>query len=129
MELSNSIIFNEAFFSSFNRIIKKEFSSIVSLKMVKFSKELYAHTKDVFSVRDSLLNRYKDPTKSGNVFKSKEDEHAFFKQMDELLANNFEVSLKEKFIVPQNIDVSPEDILNCESIIDIDKSLANMELK
>lgn len=123
MELSNSIIFNEVFKEALSRLIKKELDSVTSLKLVKLVKDIQSQTKDVFEVRDSFLTRYAD----GTVFKSEENKLEFFKEMDNLLSINFETSLKEKIVIPKGINISADDVLILESIIDVDKSLENME--
>lgn len=123
VELSNAIVFNDGFNRSFSRLIKKEFDTPITLQLVKLSKLMIGHSRDVMAVRDSLLDRYGKKNGKPGEFKSEEDKAKFFEGMDNLLIETFDTNLKEKLVLPKNIKISAEDVMALEDIIDVEKSM------
>jgi hypothetical protein len=128
MKLSNRVIFDDNFKGSFNNILKLELPASTALKLIKASKKINEHTLDVFKVRDTLLERCCEKNENGQIsngeqgpiFKSTEDRDMFIEQINSLLEETFEIDLVEKIKMPDDLIVIAEDLINLQSIIDID---------
>ena len=127
MNLKNDIVFNTEFAKAFNKLMKLAFSATISLQLIATLKTLNEQQKNVFAVRDSLLDRLAKKDDAGKFkfvenmadFIDEASASEFFKEMDELLKLEFEIPLKEKLKLDEKIQISAEDILVLKPVLDI----------
>jgi hypothetical protein len=127
MNVRNEIVFNDAFAKTFMKMLKMAFPATVAIQIVETFSRLNEQQKNVFAVRDSLLERLADKDSSGKVkvansnivFKNKADEEEFISEMDKLLNSEFEIPLKEKIKLDDKIQISGEEILILKPVLDV----------
>ena len=118
MKLKNEIVFNAEFAKCFNRLLKAAFPATITLQLLETLKALDEQQKNVFSVRDSLLDRLATK-ETGIKFNSPEAEKEFYDEMDKLLKLEFEIPLKEKLKLDDRIQISGEDVLILQPVLNI----------
>lgn len=127
MKLKNEVVFNESFAKAFSGLLKLAFPATISLQMVETFRTLNEQQKNVFSVRDALLDRLAERDLSGQLirlndgvkFKDTNSEQEFFSEMEKLLQLEFEIPLKTKIKLDDRIQISGEDILILQPVLDI----------
>lgn len=119
MKLKNSIVLNVGFAKAFNSLLKLAFPAIVSIQLVETLKALDEQQKNVFAVRDSLISRLGKREEGKVLFDTPELEKEFYDEMDKLLDLEFEIPLKEKLKLDNKIQISGEDILILQPVLDV----------
>lgn len=119
MKLKNDVVFNVGFAKAFSGLLKLAFPAIISIQLVETLKALDEQQKNVFAVRDSLINRLGTREEGKVTFETKELEVEFYSEMDKLLALEFEIPLKEKLKLDNKIQISGEDILILQPVLDV----------
>jgi len=118
MKLKNEIVFNNAFAVAFSKILTQVFPATVTLQLLETNKVLNEQQKNVFAVRDTLLERLAERTDTSPKFNSSEAEKEFYDEMDKLLSVEFDIPLKEKIKLTDKVQISGEDVLSLLPIID-----------
>jgi hypothetical protein len=127
MQLKNEIVFNETFAKSFAKLLKQPFSATISLQLIATLKALNEQQNNVFAVRDSLLDRLAKKDSEGKIvrndtgieFLDDPSSIEFFNEMDGLVKLEFEVPLKEKLKLDDKIQISAEEILALQPVIEM----------
>jgi len=119
MKLKNDIVFNPGFAKSFGSLLKLAFPATLTLQLLETLKALDEQQKNVFAVRDSLIDRLGTRAEGGVKFNSPEAEKEFYDEMDKLLKLEFEIPLKEKLKLDDRIQISGEDVLTLQPVLDI----------
>lgn len=119
MKLKNEIVFNSGFAKSFGSLLKLAFPATVTLQLLETLKALDEQQKNVFAVRDSLIDRLGARAESGVKFNSPEAEKEFYSEMEKLLKLEFEIPLKEKLKLDDRIQISGEDVLTLQPVLDV----------
>lgn len=127
MMLPNIIVFDTRFNKAFETLLNLQLPATIALKLVKSYKEISDHSKDVFNVRDSFLKRLCKQEEDGSIaykdekpiFISDEAAAEFNNEMTSILTEKFEITLDSKITLPENCEITPNDIIALEPIINI----------
>lgn len=127
MKLRNELVFNDTFARAFGSLLKLAFPATVSLQILETFKAFNEQQKNVFSVRDSLLDRLAEKDANNKLvrigegvkFRDQESEKEFFDEMNKLLQLEFEIPLKKKLTLDDKIQISGEDLLVLQPVLDI----------
>ena len=117
IKLKNGIIFEATFANAFMRLFELEFDSDISLQLVKSSRVIEQQKRDIISARDIIAKRYAVVDEVGNVvltgglpsFSNEENKNKFYKEINDLSIEEFEIPLKNK-IKLANGKITPAEI-------------------
>jgi len=127
MKLKSEVLFKDAFGIAFQKLLKLEFPATISLQIISAVKVLAEQQKNVFAVRDSLVSRCIIKSSSGGIaqddgsikFIDDEKREEFNKEMRSLLDTEFDIPIKEKIKLTDKIQITGNDILILQDIIDL----------
>jgi len=127
MKVKNEIVFNDYFAKAFIKLLKCSFDAEISMQIVETFSKLNEQQKNVFAVRDSLLDRFACKGIDGKIkftdgsisFKDKNSEEEFIAEMNKLLNLEFEIPLEEKITLDKKIQISGEEILILKPVLNV----------
>ena len=115
---------NEAFFAALNKLIKTSMPAKYALKLKRLVAKLEPEHQRFIELRKQLLDEYmdKDVDRADGMVQIKQDKLGEFQQKHlELLEEEVEAEFdKIPFSVIADLDVSAEDLLALEDILDED---------
>lgn len=128
MKLKNDILFSAEFAKAFEKLMKLAFPATIAIQLVGTSKVLNEKQKDIFQVRDVLLERLAKKNENGQIkttdtgieFIDQNSSDEFFSEMESLLNLEFDIPLVNKLKLDDRIQISAQEILILRPVLDID---------
>ena len=123
MKLDNSIFIDERFFEVMKKVNNSDkLSPKTAYKFNKLVKELDTNFQTYNGKRLELIAKYgePDPEREGVSMVSGENKDKFVEEFTELANEEFDVTAKKKFTLPEDIEgITPSDFPVIEMIFDL----------
>ena len=123
MKLDNSIFINKLFFEVIKKVNDSDkLSPKTAYKFSRLVKELDTNFQTYNGKRLELITKYgePDPEQEGVSKVSGENKDKFVKEFTELANEEFDVTAKKKFTLPEDIEgITPSDFPVIEMIFDL----------